>query len=70
MKLTPSHDTFPVISDSPAEGLTMADVLSARLRELLGRAIEEPETLDAADVRELAASVVFCLASLRDRTDQ
>ena len=57
---------YPIATDTPIDVLTMADVLSARIKELLGRAITEPDSLDAAEVREMAASFLFCLASLRD----
>ncbi len=53
-----------VVHDPSPDVLTMADVLSTRIKELLGRAIEAPETLDPSEVREMAASVVFCLAAL------
>ena len=58
-------DTRLYRSHAPYGVPTMADVLSARLKELLGRAIEDPETLNAGEVREMAASVMFCLSSQR-----
>ena len=64
--MTHAADARSIATDPPLDVLSMADLLSARLKDLLGRAIEEPETLDAAEVRELAASVLFCLASLRE----
>ena len=59
-------DARPITTNTPNGGLTMADVLSTRIKELLGRAIEQPETRDVAEVREIAAMFLFCLASLRD----
>ena len=41
----------------------MAAVLAARINEPLGRAITASERLDAADGLEMAATVLFCLAS-------
>ena len=63
---TPADGTAPFLLDQPAgdDHLALAELLSARLRELLGRAIEEPESLPPGEVRELAASVMFWLASL------
>ena len=61
---TPARE--PIAHDPPSDGdhLAAADLLSARVKELLGRAMEEPETLSPGEVRELAASVVFWLAAL------
>ena len=63
---TPGDGAAPIPLDQAAgdDHLALADLLSARVRELLGRAIEEPETLAPGEVRELAASIMFWLASL------
>ena len=46
--------------------LAAADLLSPRVKHLLGQAMEEPESLDPGEVRELGASVVFWLAGLKE----
>ena len=59
-----STDTDALRHEAASDLLSVADVLSARIKELLGQAVAAPETLDPSEIRELAASVLFYLATL------
>ena len=55
-----------ILFDNPSgTSPSLADLLSDRIAELLGRAIEEPEALTPNETREMAASIVFYLISQR-----
>ena len=63
-KIPQSDDASALAFDPPADMLTVADALSTRIKELLGRAIEQPESLTPSETREMAAAIVFAFASL------
>ena len=45
---------------------TPPDIMSARTKGLLGKALTQPTTLTPQEIQELAASVVFHLVKVRE----
>ena len=45
---------------------TPPDIMSARTKALLGKALTQPKTLTPQEIQELAASVVFHLVKVRE----